>query len=108
LYEFLLCITINILTGDLRGKPSCHSGYIGDFSGYYAPAHTLKLNGLINEPGEIDTFFSKSCAPGAPFNSKFCQLCVGNIKIDDDQAKEATKCKPTDAEYYNGGKGALR
>lgn len=95
-------------TGDLRDKPSCHSGYVGNYAGYYAPARTLKLNGLINELSEIDTFFSKSCAPGAPFNSKSCQLCVGNIKTDDDQAKEATKCKPTNAEYYNGGKGALR
>ncbi|XP_071625718.1 transferrin 1 [Temnothorax longispinosus] len=93
---------------DLRGKPSCHSGHVGDFAGYYAPIRTLKLNGLINESNEIDNFFSKSCAPGAPLNSKSCELCVGNIKIDDDQAKQATKCKPTNAEYYNGGKGALR
>ncbi|KYQ51459.1 Transferrin [Trachymyrmex zeteki] len=94
--------------GDLKDKLSCHSGYVGDFAGYNAPARILKLNGLINEPSEINTFFSKSCAPGAPLNSKSCQLCVGNIKTDDDQAKEATKCRPTNAEYYNGGKGALR
>lgn len=93
---------------DLKGKPSCHSGYIGDFAGYYAPIRTLKFNKLIKESGEMATFFSKSCAPGAPPNSKSCELCVGNIKIDDDQAKQATKCKPTNAEYYNGGKGALR
>lgn len=94
--------------GDLRGKKSCHSGYIGDFAGHSAPAHILKQKELINEPGEIDTFFSESCAPGAPLHSKSCQLCVGNIKSGDDQVKEATKCRPTNAEHYNGGKGALR
>lgn len=95
-------------TGDLRGKKSCHSGYVGDFAGHSAPAHILKQKELINEPGEIDTFFSESCAPGAPLHSKSCQLCVGNIKSGDDQVKEATKCRPTNAEHYNGGKGALR
>lgn len=94
--------------GDLRGKPSCHSGYYGDFAGYDAPARTFKLNGLVSENSQMDEFFSKSCAPGADRHSRACELCVGNIKIDDDEAKEVTKCKRTNAEYYNSGKGALR
>lgn len=94
--------------GDLRGKRSCHSGYTGDFAGYSAPARVLQQKSLINGPDEMDAFFAESCAPGAPVDSKLCQLCVGNVGPDDDQVKAATKCKPTNAEYYNGGKGALR
>ncbi|EZA53240.1 hypothetical protein DMN91_004858 [Ooceraea biroi] len=94
--------------GDLRGKKSCHSGYTGDFAGYIAPTHILKQKGLIIGSDEIESYFSKSCVPGAPADSKLCQLCVGNIESDDDQVKAATKCRPTNAEYYNGGKGALR
>lgn len=87
---------------------SCHSGHVGDYAGYIAPAHALKEKGLINQLNEMESFFSESCAPGATLGSKSCQLCVGTIKSDDDQVKEATKCRPTNAEYYNGGKGALR
>lgn len=95
--------------GDLKDKKACRSGYVGDFAGSVAPARILKQKGLVNEPNEIDSiFFSASCAPGAPRDSKSCELCVGNIKSDDDKVREATKCRPTNVEYYNGGLGALR
>lgn len=100
-------VNIFLFAADLRGKKSCHSGYAGDFAGHSAPAHILKQKGLINEPGEMDAFFAESCAPGAPHNSNSCQLCVGNIKADE-RTKEATKCRPSNAEHYYGGKGALR
>lgn len=81
---------------------------MGDFAGTDAPAHILKQKGLIGEPNELDSFFSASCAPGAPLNSKSCELCAGNVKIDDDEMRETTKCKPTNVESYNGGLGSLR
>lgn len=81
---------------------------MGDFAGYTAPAHILKQKGLINDKTEIDTFFTESCAPGAPRDSKLCQLCVGNVISDNDEEKQATKCKRTNTEHYNGGIGALR
>ncbi|XP_014488934.1 PREDICTED: transferrin [Dinoponera quadriceps] len=94
--------------GDLRGKKACRSGYGHDFSGTIAPVHILRKKGLISEPDEIEDFFSASCAPGAPRDSKSCELCVGNIKSGNDEVIKATKCKATDAEYYNSGLGALR
>lgn len=95
-------------TGDLRDKKACRSGHVGDFAGTTAPARILKQKGLISQLTELDSFFSASCAPGAPSGSKSCELCVGNIKSGEDKVEAATKCKPTDAEYYNGGVGSLR
>ncbi|EFN84813.1 Transferrin [Harpegnathos saltator] len=94
--------------GDLKDKKSCRSGYVGDFAGSTAPARVLKQKSLISEPNELESFFSASCAPGAPADSKSCELCVGNALSDDEKVRQATKCRPTSAEYYNGGLGALR
>ncbi|XP_015610061.1 transferrin [Cephus cinctus] len=93
---------------DLRGKRSCHSGYKGDFAGWSAPVYTLKKYNLIKSEEEISKFFPASCAPGAREDSKLCQLCVGNMASNDDRVKQATKCKPTEAEAYKGGLGALK
>lgn len=101
-------LSISRFTGDLRDKKACRSGHMGDFAGFTAPGRILKQKGFITDPAELDSFFTASCAPGAPRDSKSCELCVGNVKSGDDKVKEATKCKPTDVEYYNGGLGALR
>ncbi|XP_076759575.1 transferrin 1 [Xylocopa sonorina] len=92
---------------DLRGKKSCHSGYKGDFAGWAAPVHALKQKKLINSEDDMSTFFSASCAPGAPVDSKLCQQCVGTLAANDDKVAAQTKCKPNDAEAYRGGGGAL-
>ncbi|KZC11090.1 Transferrin, partial [Dufourea novaeangliae] len=98
--------SINGLAG-LRGKRSCHSGYKGDFAGWTAPVHVLKEKGLISSEDEMAEFFGGSCAPGAPVDSKLCQQCVGSAAANDDRIREATKCKPTEAEAFRGGAGAL-
>jgi len=79
-----------------------------DFAGFKAPLHLLKQKGLLNEADDLTAFFSESCLPGAPPGTNLCKLCVGNIASDNDEVKAATKCSSTNAEYYNGGKGALR
>lgn len=93
---------------DLRGKRSCHSGYKGDFAGWQAPVHALKKANLINSEDEVADFFDGSCAPGAQPGSKLCKQCVGNIASNDDKVTEATKCKPTAAEAFKGGEGAIK
>ncbi|XP_031847327.1 transferrin 1 [Nomia melanderi] len=92
---------------DLQGKRSCHSGYKGDFAGWTAPMHVLKQQGLIRNEDEADSFFNGSCAPGAPVDSKLCQQCVGSVAANDDRIRNATKCKPSEAEAFRGGAGAL-
>lgn len=93
---------------DLRDKRSCHSGYKNDFAGWLAPVHALKKANLINSEDDIAKFFAGSCAPGAEPGSKLCQQCVGNIASNDDKVTEATKCKPTEAEAFKGGQGAIK
>ncbi|XP_066595982.1 transferrin [Prorops nasuta] len=93
---------------DIRGKKLCQSGYQNDFAGWIAPVHALIQKSLIKSENDFGDFIDSSCAPGAPATSKFCEQCVGNIDSNDDQVKEATKCKPTNAEAFNGGAGALR
>lgn len=92
---------------NLRGKKSCHSGYSGDFAGWTAPVHLLKEKGLISSEGDLVDFFDGSCVPGASPRSKLCQQCVGNLASGDDQIREATRCKPNEAEAYSGGEGAV-
>ncbi|KAG6800752.1 transferrin 1 precursor [Apis mellifera caucasica] len=92
---------------DLRNKKSCHSGYKDSFAGWTAPIYTLKHKGLIKSENEAADFFSGSCAPGAPLDSKLCQQCVGNLASNNDRIRQATKCKATNEETYRGGKGAL-
>ncbi|CAK9824828.1 unnamed protein product [Anthophora retusa] len=91
----------------LRGKKSCHSGYKGDFAGWAAPVHALKQKGLIKSEEDLADYFAGSCAPGAPLDSKLCQQCVGSLAANSDQVRSATKCKPSEAEAYSGGNGAL-
>ncbi|XP_053996345.1 transferrin [Hylaeus anthracinus] len=91
----------------LRGKKSCHSGYKGDFAGWAAPVNTLKKKGLINSENDTEDFFSGSCAPGAPIESKLCQQCIGNSASNNDQLQNAAKCKRNGGEAFSGGKGAL-
>ncbi|XP_076242352.1 transferrin 1 [Calliopsis andreniformis] len=98
--------SLNVL-GDLRGKKSCHSGYKGDFSGWMAPVHVLKEKGLINSEDDMADFFSSSCAPGAPVDSKLCQQCVGNLAANDERIQRESKCNPSKEEAFRGGKGAL-
>ncbi|KAF7382963.1 hypothetical protein HZH66_013365 [Vespula vulgaris] len=93
---------------DLRGKRSCHSGYRNDFAGWLAPIHALKKANLIKSEDDVAEFFAGSCAPGAQPGSKLCQQCVGNIASNDDKVTEATKCKPTEAEAFKGGQGAIK
>ncbi|KAG7200798.1 hypothetical protein KM043_003171 [Ampulex compressa] len=93
---------------DLRGKASCHSGYKGVFAGWMAPAHVLKQKNLIANEEDMADFFSGSCAPGAPANSKLCQKCVGNVASKDDEVAKATKCKASKAEAFYGADGALK
>lgn len=92
---------------ELRGKRSCHSGYKGNFAGWEAPVHALKEKSLINSEDDVADFFQGSCVPGAPVRSKLCQQCVGSIAANDDQVSSVTKCKPNNAEAFNGGDGAL-
>ncbi|OAD51936.1 Transferrin [Eufriesea mexicana] len=92
---------------DLRGKKSCHSGYKGDFAGWAAPVHALKQKGLVKSEDDVEDFFSASCAPGAPTDSKLCKQCVGNLASNNDELRAVTKCKPNKEETYRGGAGAL-
>lgn len=69
--------------------------------------YTLKRKGLIKSENEAADFFSGSCAPGAPVDSKLCQQCVGKLASNNDRIRQATKCKATNEETYRGGKGAL-
>ncbi|XP_076165730.1 transferrin 1 [Ptiloglossa arizonensis] len=92
---------------ELRDKRSCHSGYKGNFAGWEAPVHALKEKSLINSEDDVADFFQGSCVPGAPVRSKLCQQCVGSIAANDDQVSSVTKCKPNNAEAFNGGDGAL-
>lgn len=97
-----------LISGHLKGKNSCHSGYKRDFAGWIAPAHAMKNVRLINTDDDIADFFTKSCVPGAAKHSKLCNLCIGNLASKDENLAEFTKCSPTDAEDYRGGKGALK
>ncbi|XP_046625942.1 transferrin [Neodiprion virginianus] len=93
---------------DLKGKKSCHNGYKGSFAGWSAPVHALKATKQITNPDDLAEFFSGSCAPGAPQQSKLCSQCAGNIASGSDKIIQETKCKPIEAEAFNGDLGALR
>ena len=97
-----------LLTGHLKGKNSCHSGYKSDFSGWIAPVHAMKNVRLISTEDDISEFFSRSCVPGADRNSRLCSLCIGNLASKDENLAEITKCSSTEAEDYKGGHGALK
>ncbi|CAN9503436.1 unnamed protein product [Ophioblennius macclurei] len=70
---------------DLRGKKSCHTG-LGKSAGWNMPIGTLvsmnviEWSGIEDKPVEeaVSNFFLASCAPGAPQNSKLCEICKGD------------------------------
>lgn len=102
-----IVVARSLLSEDLRGKKSCHSGHKGDFAGWAAPVHAFRRKGLLKSEDEMADFFSASCAPGAPVDSNLCKQCVGNLASNNDQLRAATKCKPNKEEAYRGGAGAL-
>lgn len=95
---------------DIKNKKSCHSGYANSFAGWFAPLHALKEAHQVHNAAELLEYFSGGCAPGAPAQSKLCTQCVGNraVAAANEQIIQATKCKPTEAEEYNGNLGALK
>ncbi|XP_034411751.1 transferrin-a isoform X2 [Cyclopterus lumpus] len=70
---------------DLQGKKSCHTG-LNKSAGWNIPIGTLVSMGLIQWEGiedkpvdeAVSNYFLSSCVPGAPRNSKLCQLCRGD------------------------------
>lgn len=60
---------------------------------------------LFSDP-MLDTFFSESCAPGAPLESTLCKLCKGSG--GEGGLSQKYKCKPNSNEIYYGYNGALR
>ncbi|MFT7819071.1 serotransferrin-1-like [Arapaima gigas] len=70
---------------DLKGKKTCHTG-LGKSAGWNIPVGTLVAQGDIAWDGQEDKsivevfseFVTASCVPGAPPNSKLCQLCKGD------------------------------
>ncbi|KAM6919169.1 transferrin-a [Xenentodon cancila] len=87
---------------DLRGKKSCHTG-LGKSAGWNIPIGTLvamniiEWTGIEDKPVEeaVSSFFQASCVPGAPRDSKLCQLCKGD-------------CSRSHAEPYYDYSGAFK
>ncbi|NWR79714.1 TRFE protein, partial [Centropus unirufus] len=87
-----------ITWNNLQGKRSCHTA-VGRTAGWNVPM------GLIhNKTGNcnFDEYFSESCAPGAPPNSRLCKLCQGSGRIPPE------KCVANSHEKYYGYTGAFR
>uniref|UniRef100_A0A8C3KDA6 Ovotransferrin n=1 Tax=Calidris pygmaea TaxID=425635 RepID=A0A8C3KDA6_9CHAR len=88
----------DITWNNLQGKKSCHTA-VGRTAGWNIPM------GLIhNKTGNcnFDEYFSESCAPGSPPNSRLCQLCKGSGGVPPEN------CVASSHEKYYGYAGALR
>ncbi|KGL93592.1 Ovotransferrin, partial [Charadrius vociferus] len=88
----------DITWNNLQGKKSCHTA-VGRTAGWNIPM------GLIhNKTGScnFDEYFSESCAPGSPPNSRLCQLCKGSGRVPPE------KCVASSHEKYYGYTGAFR
>ncbi|XP_071607746.1 ovotransferrin-like [Heliangelus exortis] len=88
----------DITWNNLQGKKSCHTA-VGRTAGWNIPM------GLIhNKTGRcnFDEYFSESCAPGSPPNSRLCKLCKGSGGVPPE------KCVASSHEKYYGYTGAFR
>ncbi|KFQ88597.1 Ovotransferrin, partial [Phoenicopterus ruber ruber] len=88
----------DITWNNLQGKKSCHTA-VGRTAGWNIPM------GLIhNKTGNcnFNEYFSQSCAPGSPPNSRLCQLCKGSERFSQE------KCVASSHEAYYGYTGAFR
>ncbi|KAG8580389.1 hypothetical protein GDO81_007277 [Engystomops pustulosus] len=88
----------DITWNTLRGKKSCHTGHINEWSLIVA------LLSKQSRTCDIGAFFNQSCAPGSPPDSSLCELCIG----DPQNMKANTKCSSSAEEAYYGKEGAIR
>ncbi|XP_038057617.1 melanotransferrin-like [Patiria miniata] len=105
--------TSTFTINDLKGKKSCHTGYMRTAGWLVAIGFLLNRGDIVSDekcqiPKAVGEFFSQSCVPGVldPVNNpsgtnpdNLCELCSG---------QGDNKCKSNANEPYSGYAGAFR